>query len=373
LDVPRRWDVSQPKRARYDDGRATAARADETAAQADGARERGGVMEQQPVGEGWQTHPWVEEGRGRVRFGVAYAPRDDWPLLRDTVLLAEELGADSYWVMDHPLSGADCWTSLAALATCTARIRLGTLAACVYYRTAAQLARDAADVDRLSGGRLVLGVGIGDHREEFRKLGLAFPAVPARQQRLDEAIQVVRGLWGEQPYTFRGAHCQVEGANVRPGPVQRPRVPVLIAGGGERVTLRQVAQHADVSNFGAHEWSGGAFTESDVGRKLDALRRHCEVVGRPFDSVIRSHMAMCVVVRETSAEVAAAVDAIPPSLTEFLSRSIVAGTVREVTAYYRGIVAAGAQYLVAGLMGVGADHTSMRLFATRVLPELQPP
>jgi alkanesulfonate monooxygenase SsuD/methylene tetrahydromethanopterin reductase-like flavin-dependent oxidoreductase (luciferase family) len=329
------------------------------------------VTEQQAVGagSGWPTHPWVEAGR--VRFGIGYAPRDDWSRLRDTVLLAEELGADSYWVMDHPVGGADCWTSLAALATCTTRIRLGTLAACVYYHTAAQLARAAADVDRLSGGRLVLGLGIGDDREEFRKLGLAFPAVPERQRRLDEAVRVVRGLWGEPPYTFRGAHWQVEGANIRQGPVQRPRVPLLIAGGGERVTLRQVAQYADAANFSADEWSGSAVTEADVRRKFDALRRHCEAVGRPFDSVIRSHLALRVIVRETSAEVAAALDAVPPRFRE--NPSLVAGTVREVIAYYRGIVAAGAQYLVAGLLGAGADHTSVRLFATKVLPELQPP
>jgi alkanesulfonate monooxygenase SsuD/methylene tetrahydromethanopterin reductase-like flavin-dependent oxidoreductase (luciferase family) len=303
---------------------------------------------------------------------MAYAPRLDWAVVRDTVLLAEELGADSYWVMDHPTTGMDCWTSLAALAACTRRIRLGTLVACVYYQTAAQIARAAADVDRMSAGRLVLGLGIGDAPEEFRTLGLAFPAVPERQLRLEEAVQVVRSLWADEPCTFRGVHWRVEGANIHPSPMQRPRVPILIAGGGERVTPRQVAQYADMANFAAHEWAGGAFTDADVQRKFAALRRHCEAAGRPFDSVIRSHLALCVVVRETSAEVAAALDAVPPTFREFLGRSVVAGTVREVIAYYREIVDAGAQYLVAGLMGVGADHTTMRLLATKVLPELQP-
>src|SRR5689334_9092083 len=107
-------------------------------------------MSETQNGNVWETHPWVENGSDRIRLGIGYLPNADWPALRDTVLLAEQLGVDSYWTMDHPAYEADCWTSLSALAVSTERIRLGTLAACVYYQTAAQIARGAADVDRLS-------------------------------------------------------------------------------------------------------------------------------------------------------------------------------------------------------------------------------
>ena len=149
-------------------------------------------------------HPWVAAGDGGVRFGVAYGPRTDWPEVRDFVQLVEALGFDSYWVMDHPVSGFDAWSSLAALAAATTRLRLGPLVSCVYYRSPAMLARLAADVDRVSGGRLVLGLGGGNHAREFAQLGFSFPSVRERLQAVDETIRIVRGLWGEAPFTFVG-------------------------------------------------------------------------------------------------------------------------------------------------------------------------
>src|SRR5262245_66231825 len=106
------------------------------------------------------SHPWVTEQARRVRFGVFNAPAADWPALLAWVRLTERLGFDSFWIQDHPmLAPIDCWTALAALAVATERLRLGSLVSCVAYRPPAVLARMAADVDRLSGGRLVLGLG----------------------------------------------------------------------------------------------------------------------------------------------------------------------------------------------------------------------
>jgi alkanesulfonate monooxygenase SsuD/methylene tetrahydromethanopterin reductase-like flavin-dependent oxidoreductase (luciferase family) len=194
------------------------------------------------------VHPWIAEGDQRVRFGLGIL---GWRAGEDLIRLgqrAEELGFDSYWVQDHPMGGPDCWTSLAALAVTTRRIRLGSIVSCVYYRSPALLARQAADVDRLSGGRLVLGVGFGDSEAEFRHMNLAVPPVPERQAALAETVQIVRGLWSGRPFTFNGAHFGVHDAVLPAGPVQQPYVPLLIAGGGERVTLRQVAEYADMSN-----------------------------------------------------------------------------------------------------------------------------
>lgn len=209
---------------------------------------------------------------------------------------------------------SDCWAILSALAVTTSRIRLGTLVDCVFYRNPVVLARMAADVDRLSGGRLILGLGMGDLLFEFRQMGIPFLSTHERQEALEETIQIVRGLWGPAPFTFKGRHMQVEQCFLPVGPVQQPYVPLLIAGGGERVTLRQVAQYTDASNFGPHQDTGSAFSVEDVVRKCGVLRAHCETVKRPVDAVLRTHITIPLVMGETQAAIAAKQEAVPSYL-----------------------------------------------------------
>src|SRR5256885_10401538 len=120
------------------------------------------------------THPWVTAGHGRLRFGVGADPSRGWSAFLDTAHVVEDLGFDSFWVSDHPLWFPDCWTTLMALAMATKEIRLGSIVSCVYYRSPALLARMAADVDGLSNGRLILGLGIGDNPDEFDQLGIPY-------------------------------------------------------------------------------------------------------------------------------------------------------------------------------------------------------
>jgi alkanesulfonate monooxygenase SsuD/methylene tetrahydromethanopterin reductase-like flavin-dependent oxidoreductase (luciferase family) len=131
----------------------------------------------------------------------------------------------------------------------------------------------AADVDRLSHGRLVLGLGMGDSAIEFERMGISFQPVRQRQRGLEETIRIVRGLWGREPFSFAGAQFEIREATVSPGPVQEPHVPVVIAGGGERVTLRQVAEFAGACNFGENANTGGVNTLDDVHRRFHALQR----------------------------------------------------------------------------------------------------
>ena len=229
---------------------------------------------------GWVTHPWVASVRHSLQFGVMGGPLADWPRLRAFVAEAEALGYNSYWTFDHPLGNPDWATNLAALAVTTHRIRLGTLAVSVQYRSAALLAREAADIDRLSAGRLVLGLGGGDFASEFTRLGLHFGRPKERLAAVRETVEIVRGAWAAEPFSYGGAVHRVAGANVRPGPVQQPRVPILIAGGGEQITLRLVARYADASNFGEHPNAGGAATLDDIRRKLQVLDTHCRGAGR---------------------------------------------------------------------------------------------
>jgi alkanesulfonate monooxygenase SsuD/methylene tetrahydromethanopterin reductase-like flavin-dependent oxidoreductase (luciferase family) len=182
-------------------------------------------------------------------------------------------------------------------------------------------------------------------------------------------LRIVDGLWHHAPFSFTGKHFQLAQATIAPGPVQAPHVPILIGGGGERVTLAQVARYADVSNFGAHEWSGGAYDLEDVQRKCAALRRHCEVIGRPYDSVLRSHYTPLLVLAESHAalERKKSVTRIPdPQL-----RTVpLFATPPEAIAHFQALVAAGIQYFLAQIGGDDAE--TMQLFAEQVIPAIQP-
>lgn len=300
------------------------------------------------------VHPWVAEGATRIRFATSAAPLGTWPELIGFVQRAESLGFDAFWANDHPLRIMDCWSQLAALAVHTERIRLFPLVNCVLYRSAAQTARLAADVDRLSDGRVILGVGIGDDTDEFEALGTPFPPARERQNRLAQVVNEVREFWGDgdQPPTMS------------PPPVQQPRIPILIAGGGERVTLRQVAQYADMANFGPHEWTGGAYDVEAVVRKLAVLRRHCDEVGRPYEAILRSYYAPLVVLAADRArlqEKAATVTANPRE--HFLP---LVATPDEAVRHFQALADAGMQYFLANTRA--ADIETLELLAEHVLP-----
>jgi alkanesulfonate monooxygenase SsuD/methylene tetrahydromethanopterin reductase-like flavin-dependent oxidoreductase (luciferase family) len=327
------------------------------------------------------------------RFGIGLGPQT-LPDCIEFVQLAEELGFDSYWANDHPTRTADPWNVLMALAATTKRIRLGSLVSCVYYRNPVVLARQAADVDRLSQGRLVLGVGIGDDAREFEQLGLPFPSPAERHEALGESIEIVTRLWGDSPVTYRGKHFQIENARLAgPGPVQQPHVPILVGGGGERRTLGQVARYADVSNFGEHEWVGGATKTDDVIRKFGALRAHCDALGRPYSSILRSHVAIFLVLAETQSALERKVGELarnsdisrfgaalsaggaenaidpPPELPDDLQASLIACTPRDLVHRYRSLMALGMQYFIA--LVYGNDLETIRLLSREVIPELK--
>lgn len=318
----------------------------------------------------WITHPWVAEADRRIRFGIVHpllGVHLDWPALERRVRVAEELGFDSYWFSDHPLLNPDCWIRIAGLAATTRMIRLGTLVTCVYYRHPALLARMAADVDRMSQGRLILGLGAGDFEPEFAQMGLDFPPIQIRQQALEDVIHILRGMWGETPYTFRGPHFTVQDAHISPGPLQCPRVPMLIAGAGERVTLRQVAAYADASNFGPNPHTGNVLSLQQAQAKFATLDRHCAQVGRPYQSVLRTYWSPPVVLAESPRALQAKVDAITEPEHRFYGERMLIGTPDEAIAHFQALIDAGLQYFI---VHTRADVDTERLIAERVLPFL---
>jgi alkanesulfonate monooxygenase SsuD/methylene tetrahydromethanopterin reductase-like flavin-dependent oxidoreductase (luciferase family) len=167
-------------------------------------------------GEQRPVHPWVAEGARRVRFGIDLGP---FPTLAANIEWAqaiEELGYDSFWLRDHPARAPeDPFTYLAAIAAVTRRIRLGTLVACVHFRHPVLLARVAADVDPLSNGRLVLGLGAGWDRTEFARMDLPLPPPKERLDTLEETLKLLPRLWGDEPVRYEGRHLRVAGARVK--------------------------------------------------------------------------------------------------------------------------------------------------------------
>jgi alkanesulfonate monooxygenase SsuD/methylene tetrahydromethanopterin reductase-like flavin-dependent oxidoreductase (luciferase family) len=321
------------------------------------------------VSEERGIHPWVVEARERLRFAIVGAFLPDWEAQRDFVLRAEELGFDAYWLNDHPTRLIDCWSGLAALAMITKKMRLISLVSCVYYRSAMLLARQAADVDRLSGGRLVLGLGIGDDVQEFNQMQLPFPPTRERHEMLVETIEAVRGLWAGAPFTYQGKHVRLEEAKLSPMPVQQPHVPLLIGGGGPRFTLREVAKYADVANIGPHEWIGGDYEVEDVRRKYEALRGHCEAVGRPYEAILRTHWTPLLTLAPsvTALEAKRATTRIPDATLE--SRPLFA-TPDEAVRHYQSLIDAGAEYFLVTV--TSKDVESVDLLVERVIPALEP-
>ncbi|HZG69535.1 MAG TPA: LLM class flavin-dependent oxidoreductase, partial [Herpetosiphonaceae bacterium] len=257
------------------------------------------------------------------------------------------------------------WTTLAALATVTNTIRLGPLVACAAYWNPVILARAAADVDRLSEGRVVLGLGSGDMPPEFAQLGIEWQSAAARQARLEETLRIVRPLLRGETVSFRGEYVQAEGAVLDPPPVQQPYVPILVAGGGERTTLRYVAEFADACNLGAVGWAGGAYSPEDISRKLAVLGQRCGDAGRPEQEVLRTGLAM-VVLGESSEAAQAKRDALPPFLLAFMGHLPLVGTAEEVAPQVQVLQGAGFQYLIF----IVFDPETLQLLGEQVLPAL---
>lgn len=322
------------------------------------------------------VHPWVEHFQRRVGWGLqAFALSQNANPAASILAagrLADELGLDAFFIGDHPAYAPDAWLHLAALATQTERVRLGSVVLCAGYRSPVLTARLAADLDNLSHGRLILGLGHGWNGAEFAQLGLPFPAVPSRQEALVEMIEIIRGVWGAEPFSFHGKFHQTEKGWVQPPPRQHPAPPLLLAGAGEKTALRLVARYADACNFGAGHSTGLARTADEVRRKLALLDRYCQEAGRAPGSVLRTHFTSWLMIAPTEAEARAKRDYYYPNgLNEEQQFSRVIGTPRQVAAYYQTLVDAGMQYFVVQTLDA-TDTETIELLAREVVPAVIP-
>jgi alkanesulfonate monooxygenase SsuD/methylene tetrahydromethanopterin reductase-like flavin-dependent oxidoreductase (luciferase family) len=329
----------------------------------------GGNMSAQDINPAPATdaHPWVSSSAHGIRFGI-FTTGQSWPELRDLAQTAQGMGFDSFWRFDHPMLGHDTWTTLAALATATRTIRLGSSVSCVAYRNPAVLARMAADVDTISGGRLILGLGSGDMPAEFQQLGLAYPSTQERQTALEEALQIIHPLLHGETVTFTGTYYHADGAVLRPPAVQQPYIPLLIGGGGERTTLRFVAQYADASSMAAVNWAGGVYTAEDAAHKFQVLQQRCLEVGRPYTAILRVTQLSPVMLAATEAEAQAKLERFPKHLLSFVGQSMLVTTPGEAVLRLRSLADAGFQYIVCGIFD--NDVESLTLLAQEVVPAL---
>src|SRR6476661_5759567 len=210
--------------------------------------------------------------------------------LRDTfgdiAARAEQAGYDRISVMDHLWQIAhlgppehemlEAYTALGFLAAVTSRVKLLTVVTAVVYRDPGLLAKSVTTLDVLSGGRAMLGIGAAWNEEESRGLGLFFPPLAERFERLEEALRICRQMWSDDEGPFDGQHYHLGRTLNSPQAVSKPHPPILIGGAGEKKTLRLVARYADACNI---------FDSPELGRKLDVLRGHCQAEGRDYDTI----------------------------------------------------------------------------------------
>jgi F420-dependent oxidoreductase-like protein len=214
--------------------------------------------------------------------------------LADIARTADQAGFDSIWVMDHfwqiRMNGPEHhemlegYSALAYMAAVTKRAKLGTMVTGAIYRHPGILAKTVTTLDVLSGGRAWLGIGAAWNEAESKGLGIPFPGLKERFERLEETLQICQEMWegkrgSEKP--FRGEHYQLERPLNSPQSLTRPHPPILIGGGGEKKTLRLVAQYANACNL---------FPTPEIPRKLDILREHCKAVGRNYDDIEKTSL-----------------------------------------------------------------------------------
>ncbi|MBV9690457.1 MAG: LLM class F420-dependent oxidoreductase [Ktedonobacteraceae bacterium] len=276
---------------------------------------------------------------------------------------AETLGYDSIWLFDHfhtvptPTQEVtfECWTSTAALARDTKRVRIGQMVTCNSYRNPALLAKMASTVDVLSHGRLDFGIGAGWYEHEYRAYGYPFSDGPTRLRQLRDAVQILLAMWTQPEAAFEGKYHQVHGAINQPKGVQKPHIPLLIGGAGEQVTLKLVAQYGDACNVGHLDNAG-------LERKFAILKQHCADVGRDYQHIRRTVLFNCAIADTDEAAMAKSGD---------FGRNIPSGRLREqgligtpdtIRRRLAEIEQAGAQEVIV-FMPDAARLDAVRLFA----------
>ncbi|MGW5387395.1 LLM class F420-dependent oxidoreductase [Nocardia sp. NPDC003963] len=315
---------------------------------------------------------------------VGLEPATHWEVMRGLAARADANPVwESLWVYDHfhtvpePSDEAthEAWTLMSAFAATTSRVRLGQMCTAISYRNPAYLAKVAATVDLISGGRTEMGIGGGWYEHEWRAYGYGFPSAGERLGRLDEGVQIFRQAWQTGSATLDGRYYQVDGAIVRPLPAQEGGPPLWIAGGGEKKTLRIAAKYANYTNFAGNN-------PDEFTHKSEILRAHCVDVGTDFDAIVRS-ANFNVAIGTTEAEVeqrkSEHAARLVPVLGEKKARAYVdnlnndgaaVGTPEQIVAKLTAVRDRGLGYAIFNFPEAAYDTSGIELFEREVLPAL---
>ena len=307
-----------------------------------------------------------------IRLGsLCWNQYTDWPSLLEAGIRADRLGYDTLWTWDHlyPIVGSDdgpmfeAWLTLAAWAQATERVRIGLMVGANTFREPSLTAKMATTLDHISGGRAILGIGGAWFETEHEAYGLPFgDGFPERLRWLGEALPIMRGmLHGERP-SASGPRYTAKAVRNDPPPIQE-RLPLLVGGGGEQVTLKLVAKYGDANNVG-----GGFET---VKRKEAILLQHCETVGRDPAEIERTTGVGAVIIRDSRAEA----EQVQKAMFERNGRARVwtdqpVGTPEDVAAHMAPFLGIGYRHLIAGFPSPH-DEESMTRLATEVRPMLE--
>jgi F420-dependent oxidoreductase-like protein len=315
---------------------------------------------------------------------VGIEPAEQWAAMSGLAAHADAGAWESIWVYDHfhtvPVATDEAtheaWTLMAAFAATTSRVRLGQMCTCMSYRNPAYLAKVAATADLISGGRVEMGIGAGWYEHEWKAYGYGFPRAGERLARLEEGVQIMQQAWTTGRATLQGERYQVQDAIVRPLPLQEGGIPIWIAGGGEKVTLRIAAQYAQYTNF---DGSPAGFAE-----KSALLRGHCETLGTDFDAITRS-ANYNTIVAATEAEVDSRIDAIEARVTpslgaekaaEFVAEyrsgeALGVGTPEQILERLTEMQELGLGYSIHYFPEAAYDRSGIELFEREVMPALR--
>ncbi|MBR7743490.1 LLM class F420-dependent oxidoreductase [Phycicoccus sp. BSK3Z-2] len=322
---------------------------------------------------------------------VGIDPAQHWGVMAGLARRADGIeGWSSIWVYDHfhpvprPTEEGvhEAWSLMAAFAGVTGRVRLGQMCTCLSYREPTYLAKVAATVDAISEGRLEMGIGAGWYEHEWRAYGYGFPGAGERLGRLREGVDVMRQMWTTGSATLDGEHYQVDGAMCFPRPLQGTTypgsqangIPMWVAGGGERKTLRIAAEYADYTNF-----SG---MPDEFTHKSQVLERHCADVGRDYGQIVRSANYNVVIGRDEK-EVAERLawirshyesaglpqDVVDETVCSFEDGPLV-GTPEQIVETLRDLESRGMTYAITYFVEQAYDLSGVQLFEREVLPEL---
>jgi len=298
-------------------------------------------------------------------FAAFTDPVAAFETINSLAVAADESGYETVWAADHfvpfppsPDYVFEVWTTLAALARETKRVRIGQMVTGNGYRNPALQAKMASTLDVISHGRFSFGIGAGWYEADYSSYGYDFPDGPERLRQLGEACHIIRSLWTEPTTTFDGTYYRTKDAINQPRGVQTPHIPMMIAGSGEKVTLKLVAKYGDMCNV--------QDSPDEIVRKFAVLAKHCETVGRDYSTITKTSTGYCIIA-DTDEEARAAV---PPWAPMVFPGNVgdygLIGTVDTIAERLKAYEAAGVDELLVGFHDSLSAQT-VRVFAAEFI------